>query len=102
MSELYPLPKHATLLIALTGRRNDDSEIYLGIGFMDGVAGQRGWRWILIIEGLPTFFLGISTWFLLADDPESAYYLTKVRFPLFLLVKEVSCVAAWTLASVAT
>lgn len=53
------------------------------IGFMDGVAGQRGWRWILIIEGLPTFVLGISTWFLLADDPESAYYLTKVRSPLF-------------------
>ena len=49
-----------------------------GIGFMDGVAGQRGWRWILILEGLPTFVLGIATWFLLADDPESAYYLSNV------------------------
>ena len=49
-----------------------------GIGFMDGVAGQRGWRWILILEGLPTFVLGIATWFLLADDPESAYYLSIV------------------------
>ncbi len=29
MSELYPLPKHATLLIVLTERRNADSEIYL-------------------------------------------------------------------------
>ena len=47
-----------------------------GIGFMDGVAGQRGWRWIMIIEGLPSFFLGILTWFVLADDPEHAYYLT--------------------------
>lgn len=33
-----------------------------GIGFMDGVAGQRGWRWIMILEGLPTFVLGIATW----------------------------------------
>lgn len=47
-----------------------------GIGFMDGVAGQRGWRWIMILEGLPTFFLGILTWFVLADDPEHARYLT--------------------------
>lgn len=47
-----------------------------GIGHMDGVAGQRGWRWILIIEGLPTFVLGIATWFWLADDPDSAYYLS--------------------------
>ena len=43
---------------------------------MDGVAGQRGWRWILIIEGLPTFVLGIATFFLLANDPENAYYLS--------------------------
>lgn len=50
-----------------------------GIGFMDGISGQRGWRWILILEGLPTFCLGICTWFLLADDPESAYFLTNVR-----------------------
>lgn len=43
---------------------------------MDGVAGQRGWRWILILEGLPTFVLGIATFFVLADDPEHAYYLS--------------------------
>ncbi|KAL8775812.1 MAG: hypothetical protein Q9194_003612 [Teloschistes cf. exilis] len=47
-----------------------------GIGFMDGVSGQRGWRWILIIEGLPSFILGIATWFLLADNPETAPYLS--------------------------
>ncbi|GAM89339.1 hypothetical protein ANO11243_073760 [Dothideomycetidae sp. 11243] len=46
-----------------------------GIGYMDGVAGQRGWRWILIIEGLPTFILGIACWWILADDPQTAYYL---------------------------
>jgi MFS family permease len=48
-----------------------------GIGHMDGVAGMHGWRWILIIEGMPTFFLGIATFFLLPNDVESAYFLTE-------------------------
>ncbi|KAK5001654.1 hypothetical protein LTR16_006813, partial [Cryomyces antarcticus] len=56
-----------------------------GIGFMDGVAGQRGWRWIMILEGLPTFCLGIACWWLLADDPETAYYLTAEEKALMLL-----------------
>ncbi|KAB5526397.1 major facilitator superfamily transporter [Coniochaeta sp. 2T2.1] len=47
-----------------------------GIGHMDGVAGMRGWRWILIIEGLPTLFLGVATFFLLPNDAEHAYFLT--------------------------
>ncbi|KAK2786936.1 hypothetical protein FQN53_005882 [Emmonsiellopsis sp. PD_33] len=46
-----------------------------GLGFMDGVGGQKGWRWILIIEGLPSVILGVVTWFGLADDPDTAYYL---------------------------
>ncbi|KAJ5143480.1 Major facilitator superfamily domain general substrate transporter [Penicillium bovifimosum] len=48
-----------------------------GIGFMDGIAGLRGWRWIMIIEGIPTVLLGVVTWFGLADDPDTAYYLNK-------------------------
>jgi sugar phosphate permease len=47
-----------------------------GIGYMDGIAGLRGWRWIFIIEGIPTFLTGIAAYFLLADTPETAYYLT--------------------------
>ncbi|PNS21932.1 hypothetical protein CAC42_530 [Sphaceloma murrayae] len=47
-----------------------------GIGFMDGIAGQSGWRWIMILEGIPTVILGIACWWILADDPESAFYLT--------------------------
>ncbi|KXG54399.1 Major facilitator superfamily domain, general substrate transporter [Penicillium griseofulvum] len=48
-----------------------------GIGFMDGICGMRGWRWIMIIEGIPTVLLGVITWFGLADDPDTAYYLNK-------------------------
>ncbi|KZF21782.1 putative MFS transporter [Xylona heveae TC161] len=46
-----------------------------GIGHMDGVAGQRAWRWIFILEGLPTVVLGVATWFLLPDEPATAYFL---------------------------
>jgi len=58
------------------------------IGFMDGLAGQRGWRWILIIEGLPTFLLGIAAWFILADDPENARYLTDMEKQLVIVRRE--------------
>jgi MFS family permease len=46
-----------------------------GIGYMDGVAGLRGWRWIIIIEGIPTVILGIAIWFWFADTPDTAFYL---------------------------
>lgn len=42
---------------------------------MDGISGLRGWRWIMILEGIPTFILGIACIWILADDPDTAYYL---------------------------
>jgi MFS family permease len=47
------------------------------IGHMDGVAGESGWRWILIIEGLPTFLLGIATLWLLPNNPETTYFFNN-------------------------
>lgn len=46
------------------------------IGHMDGTAGQRGWRWIMILEGIPTLLLGIATWFVLPNSPETAYFFS--------------------------
>ncbi|EEU41775.1 uncharacterized protein NECHADRAFT_97849 [Fusarium vanettenii 77-13-4] len=46
-------------------------------GFMDGISGMRGWRWILVLEGVPTVILGIAAWFWLANDPETAYFLSS-------------------------
>lgn len=40
------------------------------IAKMDGVAGQEGWRWIFLLEGLATVLLGVITPFVLADTPE--------------------------------
>ncbi|KAK4233802.1 major facilitator superfamily domain-containing protein [Achaetomium macrosporum] len=47
------------------------------IGHMQGVAGLNGWRWIMIIEGLPTVCLGIASWWLLPNEPETAYFLDE-------------------------
>ena len=47
------------------------------IGYMDGIAGQSGWRWIMILEGLPTIILGVACIWIMADDPETAYYLNE-------------------------
>lgn len=58
-----------------------------GIGFMDGVQGYSGWRWIFIIEGLPTFVLGIAVYFWLADEPETAYYLSAEERHLMVIQK---------------
>jgi MFS family permease len=40
------------------------------IAKMDGVAGQEGWRWIFLIEGMATVVMGIITPFVLTDTPE--------------------------------
>jgi MFS family permease len=48
-----------------------------GIGHMEGLAGMSGWRWILIIEGIPSVLVGIVTLFMLPNDAESAFFLTE-------------------------
>jgi MFS family permease len=50
-----------------------------GIGHMDGVQGMLGWRWIMIIEGLPSVVLGVITYFLLPNDAQTAYFLTPAE-----------------------
>ncbi|KAI1504092.1 MFS general substrate transporter [Biscogniauxia marginata] len=47
-----------------------------GIGQMDGLQGMSGWRWIMIIEGIPSILLGVVTFFLLPNDIEHAYFLS--------------------------
>ncbi|KAK4056023.1 hypothetical protein OIO90_003018 [Microbotryomycetes sp. JL221] len=47
-----------------------------GIGFMDGVAGYSGWRWIFILEGILTVVVGAVSYFTLVDRPQTAKWLT--------------------------
>ncbi|KAK4617275.1 uncharacterized protein CLAFUR5_05085 [Fulvia fulva] len=55
-----------------------------GIGFMDGLAGYSDWRWILIIEGIPTIILAVVCWFYLADEGHTAYFLNQEERDLVL------------------
>ena len=43
---------------------------------MDGTGGLSGWRWIFILEGILTVVVGIASFFLLYDFPETATFLT--------------------------
>lgn len=40
------------------------------------VAGLAGWQWLFIITGLPSVLLGVLVWFVLADHPLKAGWLT--------------------------
>jgi len=40
---------------------------------------MKGWRWILIIEGLPAIMLGPAAYFFLADSPEEGGYWSEEK-----------------------
>ena len=43
---------------------------------MDGILGVDGWRWVFILEGVPSIVLGVVTFFYLKDRPRDASWLT--------------------------
>lgn len=43
---------------------------------MDGILGLAGWRWLFIIEGVPSIVLGVVTFFYLRNGPRDAAWLT--------------------------
>ncbi|KXN92713.1 hypothetical protein AN958_06991, partial [Leucoagaricus sp. SymC.cos] len=47
------------------------------ISKMDGIGGKRGWAWIFILEGLITFLIGFSGYFLIPSTPADARFLTE-------------------------
>jgi ACS family tartrate transporter-like MFS transporter len=44
---------------------------------LDGTLGLHGWQWLFMMEGLPTFLMGISVLFLLKDHPRDAGWLSQ-------------------------
>ena len=44
---------------------------------LDGVGGVRGWRWLLLLQGLPTILLGLLVPCSLDEAPEQARWLTE-------------------------
>lgn len=81
---------HLVIAIALAGALG--GLLAYAIGMMDGWHGKRGWRWIFIIEGSPSIVLGFVTFFFLADNPETASFLTdeEKRFMVMRRRREVT------------
>lgn len=46
---------------------------------LHGYLGIAGWRWLFLIEGLPSILLGIWTYFYLDDGPKDAKWLTETE-----------------------
>lgn len=46
---------------------------------MDGVGGLSGWRWLFILEGLPTVLLALLVWLWLDDRPQQASWLSPAE-----------------------
>jgi len=50
-----------------------------GIAKMKGVAGQNGWRWIFIIEGIVTVVVSCTAYFLIHNYPDTAKFLSNTE-----------------------
>ncbi|ETS78525.1 hypothetical protein PFICI_10587 [Pestalotiopsis fici W106-1] len=50
--------------------------IAYGIGFMDDLAGLRAWRWLMILEGIPSVLLSIVVYLILPASLAEARFLT--------------------------
>ncbi|KAJ7504259.1 MFS general substrate transporter [Mycena galericulata] len=47
------------------------------ISNMDGVGGKPAWAWIFILEGLATILVGIATFWVVQDFPDTATFLSE-------------------------
>lgn len=50
--------------------------VSFGVGQMDGITGWSGWRWTILIIGIPTLLTGFVIPFVLPNSVESAKFLT--------------------------
>lgn len=50
--------------------------IAYGIANMEGSSGLSAWRWLFILEGIPSAVLAFPIWFCLPDYPETASWLS--------------------------
>ncbi|EON97548.1 putative mfs transporter protein [Phaeoacremonium minimum UCRPA7] len=51
--------------------------IAYGVGHMNGAGGLEAWRWLFILEGLPSIVAGVLIFFFLPSYPEHVGWLTE-------------------------
>ena len=56
---------------------------------MDGIGGKHGWQWIFLIEGLFTVVVGVASFWVIQDFPDTAKFLKpeESMFSLLLLLR---------------
>lgn len=50
--------------------------IAFGIGHMNQVCGLEGWRWLFILEGIPSVLAGVVVYFWMPNYPETVSWLS--------------------------
>jgi MFS family permease len=63
----FALLQSGEVLVFATG-----NIVNFGLNHLDGKAGLAGWRWMYLVQGLITCFLGIITYWWMVDFPENA------------------------------
>ncbi|KAK6429181.1 hypothetical protein LTR95_014674 [Oleoguttula sp. CCFEE 5521] len=53
--------------------------IAYGVGHMNQVGGHSAWRWLFILEGIPSIVSAFAVWFFLPDYPETAKWLSPAE-----------------------
>ncbi|KXT16700.1 hypothetical protein AC579_5227 [Pseudocercospora musae] len=48
-----------------------------GLEKLEGKAGYEGWRWIFIVEGIVTIVVGMSTYWILPNSPQTCTFLNE-------------------------
>ena len=66
----------ALFLLAVPLCNSIGSPISAHILLLDHMGGLKGWQWLFVLEGAPAVLLGIAAWFILADGPWSAHWLS--------------------------
>jgi MFS transporter, ACS family, tartrate transporter len=66
----------ALFLLAVPICNSVGSPISAHILVLDNFFGLRGWQWLFLLEGAPAILLGVAAFFLLADGPWSALFLS--------------------------
>ena len=66
------------IAIILAGATMGDAfggAVAFGVGLINRTAGLQGWRWLFLIEGIPTIVLAPVVFFVFPDFPENALWL---------------------------
>lgn len=69
----------ALFLLSLPLCNSLGSPISAHILLMHGIGGLHDWQWIFLLEGAPAILLGVLTWFVLSDGPQTAPWLSPAE-----------------------